>query len=135
MARARCTSNRANGRALWLVAVEIRQYEYLFIQALSYTVRTSFRFPVLSWAATKGWNMRKLSLALAALATIAVAAPTTASAKEFGVGVRVGGDHFRDRGAFRDRALLRTSSPVAGVACSIRPRQFHNVFGTHYLGH
>jgi hypothetical protein len=35
--------------------------------------------------------MRKLSLALAALATIAVAAPTIASAEDFGVGVRVGG--------------------------------------------
>ena len=49
--------------------------------------------------------MRKLSLALAALATIAVAAPTIASAEEFGVGVRVGGD--RDRGEFRDRDDFR----------------------------
>jgi Ni/Co efflux regulator RcnB len=56
----------------------------------------------------KGWNMRKLSLALAALATIAVAAPTMANAEEFGgVGVRVGGDHFRDRGEFRDRDEFR----------------------------
>ena len=56
----------------------------------------------------KGWNMRKLSLALAALATIAVAAPTMANAEEFGgVGVRVGGDHFRDRGGFRDRDEFR----------------------------
>jgi hypothetical protein len=47
--------------------------------------------------------MRKLSLALAALATIAVAAPTIASAEDFGVGVRVGGDHFRDRGEYRER--------------------------------
>ena len=44
--------------------------------------------------------MRKLSFALAALAIIAVAAPTVASAEDFGVGVRVGGD--RDRGEFRD---------------------------------
>jgi hypothetical protein len=49
--------------------------------------------------------MRKLSLALAALATIAVSAPTIASAEEFGVGVRVGGD--RDRGEFRDRDDFR----------------------------
>jgi hypothetical protein len=49
--------------------------------------------------------MRKLSLALAALATIAIAAPTVASAEEFGVGVRVGGD--RDRGEFRDHREFR----------------------------
>ena len=51
----------------------------------------------------RGWNMRKLSLALAALATIAVAAPTIASAEDFGVGVRIGGDRvgFRDRDDFR----------------------------------
>jgi hypothetical protein len=51
--------------------------------------------------------MRKLSLALAALATIAVAAPTLASAEDFGVGVRVGGDHFRDRGEYRERGEFR----------------------------
>ena len=55
--------------------------------------------------------MRKLSLALAALATIAVAAPSIASAEEFGVGVRIGGDRdrvgFRDRGEFRDRDDFR----------------------------
>ena len=49
--------------------------------------------------------MRKLSFALAALATIAVAAPTVASAEDFGVGVRVGGD--RDRGEFRERRECR----------------------------
>ncbi len=49
--------------------------------------------------------MRKLSLALAALATIAVAAPTIASAEDFGVGVRIGGD--RDRVGFRDRDDFR----------------------------
>src|SRR3954453_24118176 len=49
----------------------------------------------------RGWNMRKLSLALAALATIAVAAPSIASAEDFGVVVRIGGD--RDRVGFRDR--------------------------------
>lgn len=50
--------------------------------------------------------MRKLGLALAALGTIAVA-PSIASAEDFGVGVRVGGDHFRDRGEFRDRDDFR----------------------------
>jgi hypothetical protein len=49
--------------------------------------------------------MRKLSLALATLATIAVAAPTIASAEDFGVGVRIGGD--RDRVGFRDRDDFR----------------------------
>ncbi len=49
--------------------------------------------------------MRKLSFALAALATIAVAAPTVASAEDFGVGVRAGGD--RDRGEFRERREFR----------------------------
>ena len=49
--------------------------------------------------------MRKLSFALAALATIAVAAPIVASAEDFGVGVRVGGD--RDRGGFRGREEFR----------------------------
>ena len=49
--------------------------------------------------------MRKFSFALAALATIAVAAPTVASAEDFGVGVRVGGD--RDRGEFRERREFR----------------------------
>jgi len=49
--------------------------------------------------------MRKFSLALAALATIAVAAPTMASAEDFGVGVRIGGD--RDRVGFRDRDDFR----------------------------
>jgi hypothetical protein len=48
--------------------------------------------------------MRKLSLALAALATIAVAAPTIASAEESGV--RIGG-HSRDRGEFRDHKEFR----------------------------
>jgi hypothetical protein len=49
--------------------------------------------------------MRKLSLALAALAAIAVAAPTIASAE--GIGVRVGGDHHRDRGEFREHREFR----------------------------
>lgn len=51
--------------------------------------------------------MKKLSFALAALATIAVAAPTVASAQDIGVGVRVGGDGYRDRGEFRERGEFR----------------------------
>jgi len=51
--------------------------------------------------------MRKLSLALAALATIAVAAPTIASAEGVGIGVRVGGYHHRDRGEFREHREFR----------------------------
>jgi hypothetical protein len=50
-------------------------------------------------------DMRKLSIALATLATIAVAAPTIASAEEFAI--RVGGDHYRDRGEFRGRDEYR----------------------------
>jgi hypothetical protein len=49
--------------------------------------------------------MRKLSIALATLATIAVAAPTIASDEEYGV--RIGGDHYRDRGEFRDHDGFR----------------------------
>ena len=43
--------------------------------------------------------MRKLAYAIAAVATIAVSAPTIANAEGFGV--YVGGDH--DRGYYRDR--------------------------------
>ncbi len=45
--------------------------------------------------------MKKMSCVLAALATIAVAAPTVASAESFGF--RVGGDreYYRDRDDFR----------------------------------
>ena len=50
-------------------------------------------------------DRRKLSIALAALATIAVAASGIASAEDFGVGVRIGGD--RDRGEYRDRDEFR----------------------------
>jgi hypothetical protein len=53
-------------------------------------------------------KMKKLSIALATLATIAVAAPTIASAEEFGV--RIGGgerDFHRDRGEFRERGEFR----------------------------
>jgi hypothetical protein len=63
--------------------------------------------------------MRKLSLALATLATIAVAAPTIASAEDFGVGVRVGGDHYRDRGEFRDHDGFR------GTRAEFRDRDYH----------
>jgi hypothetical protein len=72
-----------------------------------YRRNKAFGFTVFSWAATRGLNMRKLSLAFAAWATIAVAAPTMATAEEFGVGVPVGGDHLHDRGEFRGREELR----------------------------
>jgi len=39
--------------------------------------------------------MRKLSCVLAALATIAVAAPTVASAEEFGIRIGGGRDYYR----------------------------------------
>lgn len=63
--------------------------------------------------------MRKLSLALATLATIAVAVPTIASAEDFGVGVRVGGDHYRDRGEFRDHDAF------GGPRAEFRDRDYH----------
>jgi hypothetical protein len=66
--------------------------------------------------------MRKFSLALATLATIAVAAPTIATAEEFGIGVRAGGDHFRDRGEFRHRDEFR------GVEFRDRDRGYHRGF-------
>jgi hypothetical protein len=51
--------------------------------------------------------MKKLAFAFAALATIAVAAPTIAGAEEFGI--RVGGDHDRyadrDHDSYRQRAF------------------------------
>ena len=51
--------------------------------------------------------MKKLAYVFAALATIAVAAPTVASAEEFSV--RVGGDRdmYRDRGDFRGHREFR----------------------------
>ena len=52
--------------------------------------------------------MKKLTFVIAALATIAVAAPTIASAEEFGV--RVGGDRDHGemhRGGDRDRGGMR----------------------------
>jgi len=45
--------------------------------------------------------MRKLAYAIAAVATIAVSAPTIANAEGFGV--YVGGDRGYDRGYYRDR--------------------------------
>jgi hypothetical protein len=46
--------------------------------------------------------MKKVSFILAALATIAVAAPTVASAESFGFHVGVGPDHYyRDRDYYR----------------------------------
>lgn len=51
--------------------------------------------------------MRKFSIALAAIATLAIAAPTIASAEE--IGVRIGGDRdfHRDRGEFREHRVFR----------------------------
>ena len=49
--------------------------------------------------------MRKISCVLAALATIAVAAPTVASAQGFSVGIGVGSDrdsYYRDRDYYRN---------------------------------
>jgi hypothetical protein len=70
--------------------------------------------------------MRKLSIALATLATIAVAAPSIASAEDFGVGVRVGGDRDRlgHRGEFRDRDDFRG----ARAEFRERDRGFHRDF-------
>jgi len=53
-------------------------------------------------------KMKKLTFALATLSAIAVAAPTLATAEEFGV--RIGGgdrDFHRDRGEFRERGEFR----------------------------
>ena len=48
--------------------------------------------------------MKKVSFILAALATIAVAAPTMASAENFGFHVGVGPDHYyRDHDNYRGR--------------------------------
>src|ERR1700716_2326984 len=77
------------------------------IETPSFLQEQAFSSTVFPWAATRGWNMRKLSLALPPLATIAVAAPTIASAEEFGVGVRIGGDRDRDRGEFRGHEEFR----------------------------
>ena len=51
--------------------------------------------------------MKMLAIALTTIATLAVAAPTMASAEEFGI--RVGGDRdfHRDRGEFRERGEFR----------------------------
>jgi hypothetical protein len=48
--------------------------------------------------------MRKLSYALAALATIAVAAPTVASAQGFSVRIGSDRDYYRDRDYYGPRA-------------------------------
>ena len=45
--------------------------------------------------------MRKMSYVLAALATIAVAAPTIASAESFGFRIGSDRDYYRDRDDFR----------------------------------
>jgi hypothetical protein len=46
-------------------------------------------------------DMRKMSYVLAALATIAVAAPTIASAESFGFRIGSDRDYYRDRDDFR----------------------------------
>jgi hypothetical protein len=53
------------------------------------------------------WNMRRLSYVLAAIVTLAAAAPTIASAQEFGF--RFGGDrdYYRDRDYGYDRGYDR----------------------------
>jgi hypothetical protein len=61
--------------------------------------------------------MRKLSCVLAALATIAVAAPTVASAQGFSL--RVGGDrdyYYRDRDDYRGPALNFTNMTAGCIA-------------------
>ena len=64
--------------------------------------------------------MRKLSFALAALAAIAVAAPTVASAEDFGVGVRVGGDLIGassvNVGNFAAHAPSSVTTTAVGIA-------------------
>jgi hypothetical protein len=52
-------------------------------------------------------QMKKLTIALATIATLAVAAPTIGSAQE--IGVRIGGDRdfHRDRDEFRERGEFR----------------------------
>jgi hypothetical protein len=51
--------------------------------------------------------MKKFTIALATVATLAIAAPTIASAEE--IGVRIGGDRdfHRDRGEFREHREFR----------------------------
>jgi hypothetical protein len=64
--------------------------------------------------------MKKVSFILAALATIAVAAPTVASAESFGFHVGVGPDHYyRDRDYNRGLALNSTVMIVDGIAAGI----------------
>lgn len=47
--------------------------------------------------------MKKICFALAAFATVAVAAPTIASAEEFGFHIGGGRDYYRDRDYVYDR--------------------------------
>ncbi len=70
--------------------------------------------------------MKKLAYVFAALATIAVAAPTFASAEEFGF--RVGGDHemYGHRSEFRgDRDWGSLATP---------PLPHHRTYGSVYGG-
>ncbi|WP_245474611.1 hypothetical protein [Bradyrhizobium sp. Leo121] len=58
--------------------------------------------------------MRKLSYVLAALATIAVAAPTVASAQGFSVRIGSDRDYYRDRDYYGPRGMT-----VVGIADGI----------------
>jgi len=115
-------------RIAWTVLMQAQlrstpPYECLFIKM------TIYRRNVLSVPSffslgshERRMDRRKLGLALAALAIIAVA-PCIASAEDFGVGVRIGGDHFRDRGEFRDRDDFRGArAEFTTISNQERPR-------------
>ena len=59
--------------------------------------------------------MKKFSIALATIATLAVAAPAVSSAQE--IGVRIGGDRdaYRDRGDFRTHEFRGARAEYRGV--------------------
>ena len=63
--------------------------------------------------------MKHFAIALATIATLAVAAPTISSAEE--IGVRIGGDRDfrRDRGEFRERGEFH------GARAEYRDRGWH----------
>ena len=59
--------------------------------------------------------MKKFSIALATIATLAVAAPAVSSAQE--IGVRIGGDRdgYRDRGDFRTHEFRGARADTEGL--------------------
>jgi hypothetical protein len=65
--------------------------------------------------------MKKLAYVIAALATIAIAVPTIASAEE--VGIRVGGD--RDHGD-RDRGEMHRDHDRGGMRVEMRGERDHD---------